>query len=164
MEIRRAEPRDLEGIVDVHTRSSLAAYAELPAPASAVTPDARRRQWQAALAEAEACVWVAVEAGAIIGFCHLRLPAAPASAGESAEITTLYIVPELWRQGVGRALVNHARGTAASHGCSRIFLKVYAENASARAAYEAMGFAATAGTSVHQRTGLLLREYELVLG
>ena len=163
MNVRRAEPTDVDAIVDVHLRSSRAAYANLPASVVSVSADARRIRWAEALVEQDSRVWVAEIAAQIVGFCHLRIfPAGTPNAG-SAEITSLYVDPARWHEGIGRALVDRARDTAAGQGCVRLFLKVYADNARARTAYEAMGFTAAPGTIVHERTGLLLKEYETSL-
>ena len=105
MEVRLAEPRDIAAIVDVHIRSSRAAYANLPASVVSVSAEARRVRRAEALQETDSRVWVAEKAGQVVGFCHLRtFPPGTSDAG-SAEITSLYIDPAHWHEGLGRALV-----------------------------------------------------------
>lgn len=163
MGIRIAGPGDIDAITDVHIRSSKAAYANLPASVVSVSREARRIRWDEAIADPDSRVWVAEKAGTVVGFCHLRLfPRGTPDAG-SAEITSLYIDPAHWREGVGRALAVRARHAAADHQCSRIFLKVFADNDRARAAYEAIGFTARPETIIHERTGLPLVTYEIRL-
>ena len=163
MKIRIADTRDLDAIVGVHLRSSKAAYSNLPASVVAVSAESRRVRWGEALAEPDSLVWVADDAGQVVGFCHLRIFSAGSPDAGSAEIVSLYLDPARWHQGIGRALVERARSAAWKRLCSRLFLKVYAENARARAAYEAMGFAVLPGAVVHERTGLLLVYYEMRL-
>jgi hypothetical protein len=56
MNVRRAEPTDVDAIVDVHLRSSRAAYANLPASVVSVSADARRIRWAEALVEQDSRV------------------------------------------------------------------------------------------------------------
>ena len=156
MDVRLADARDVEGIVDVHLRSSSVAYAALPASVLAVSADARRIKWLEVLEEQLSRVWVAVDAGETSGFCHLRLPAGGGEPAPAAEIASLYVDPSRWGQGTGRRLIETARGTAKASGCSVVTLQVYADNQPARNFYEALGFVADEGTTVHERTGLLL--------
>lgn len=163
MKIRNAEPRDVEGIVDVHLRSSRAAYADLPAPVLSVSAEARRIGWGEALADPDSRVWIAEDERAVLGFCHLRILGGTAEPG-AAEIVSLYVDPARWGEGIGGRLVGEARAAAVASGCRRLVLNVYAENHRARAAYEGMGFTAAPGTVVHARTGLLLKEYGMRIG
>lgn len=163
MEIRSASSGDIDAIVDVHLRSSKAAYSNLPASVVGVSAESRRIRWGEALAEPDSLVWVAEDAGQVVGFCHLRIFAAGSPHAGSAEIVSLYLDPARWHQGIGRALVERARSAAQAGGCRRLFLTAYTENERARAAYRAMGFAARPGTIVHERTGLLLMYFEMRL-
>ena len=70
-------------------------------------------------------VWVAELDGRVAGFI----------AGSRSEITWAYVDPELYRRGVGRALVAHMLSLADG----RVELEVLDGN-SARAFYEAIGF------------------------
>jgi ribosomal-protein-alanine N-acetyltransferase len=61
-------------------------------------------------------------------------------AGE-AEILSLGCRPEKRRQGLARALLQHAIGVARQAGATRLFLEVAADNNAARALYVALDFA-----------------------
>ena len=163
MVVRSAGPRDIAGIVDVHIRSSSAAYATLPAAVLAVSAETRHLQWADALESAGSRVWVAVDGSTIVGICHLRLPPVELHAVAPAEIASLYIDPARWGRGLGRRLVEAARAAAASAGHRRLTLQVYQANVRARAAYEALGFTAEPGTIVHLRSGLPLMTYAMPL-
>lgn len=65
---------------------------------------------------------------------------AQCAAGE-AEILTLAVIPAARRHGVARALIDAAKHWATVRGAHTLFLEVAADNAPARALYEAMGFA-----------------------
>jgi ribosomal protein S18 acetylase RimI-like enzyme len=56
------------------------------------------------------------------------------------EIWALYVHPEAWRRGVGRALVEHALGELGGAGFREATLWTLAESEPARAFYEACGF------------------------
>lgn len=56
------------------------------------------------------------------------------------EIRELYVHPNYWRAGLGRALVERAAHELAVRGAEEIFLWVLEANARARAFYEAIGF------------------------
>jgi len=163
MQVRIADAGDVAGIVDVHLRSSAAAYAALPPAVMAVSPETRRLQWADALESDGSRVWVALDAGAIVGFCHLRFLPSPPHPVPAAEISSLYIDPAWWGRGVGRRLVAVARHAAEGAGCRRLMLQVYEANTRARAAYAALGFAAEPGTVVHLRSGLPLMIYGMDL-
>ena len=163
MEVRIAGPRDIAGIVDVHLRSSSAAYAGLPAAVLAVSAETRRLQWADALESPGSQVRVVAEGPTILGICHLRLPPTDIQAVAPAEIASLYIDPDRWGTGLGRKLVEAARAAAAAAGHLRLTLQVYEANARARAAYEALGFTAEPGTIVHLRSGLPLMTYGMSL-
>ncbi len=66
---------------------------------------------------------------------------ARAIAGE-AEILTVAVAPAARRRGLGRVLVDAARGLADQAGADSMFLEVAVDNAPAIALYEAAGFAA----------------------
>ncbi|MFN4087629.1 MAG: GNAT family N-acetyltransferase [Alphaproteobacteria bacterium] len=60
-------------------------------------------------------------------------------AGE-AEILVLAVLPEHWRRGIGRGLLDAALARAAGLGIERILLEVAVDNISARALYDSAGF------------------------
>lgn len=83
---------------------------------------------------------VAEQDGKVVGWlCH-----GPYRDGEArttdAELYALYVAPDRYRDGIGRALLEESlrRCTAAGH--DRMFLWVLRENSRARRFYEAAGF------------------------
>lgn len=79
-------------------------------------------------------VFVAERKGTIVGFATLI-----AHDGNDAELEGLFVEPEEWRKGIGRALVRHVEREAAAWGASRLHVLA---NRNALAFYEAIGFVA----------------------
>jgi len=88
-------------------------------------------------------VLVAERAGAIVGFAA----AVPRADGD-ADLDALFVDPTLWRQGVGRTLLEHASALARDAGA--VVLHVVG-NPHARDFYLACGFTITG--AVHTRFG-----------
>ena len=81
--------------------------------------------------------WVAIENDRVVGFLALL----------GNEIGALFVHPNFWGQGIGRALMDKAvelRGT--------LTLEVFEENEIGRAFYSRYGFIAT-GREIHEETG-----------
>ncbi|MGW2568064.1 N-acetyltransferase family protein [Streptomyces sp. NPDC001537] len=105
-----------------------------------VPEDAERRRTHVLERSAEVVNLVAEQDGEIVGWaCH-----GPYRDGEvrtaELELYALYVAPESYGVGVGRALIEESvrRGTAAGH--ARVYLWVLKENARARRFYERSGF------------------------
>jgi len=125
MRIRCALPEEREALEQLQRRASLALgeYNEqLEAHPDAIHLPAE----QIALGQ----VHVAERDGAILGFAALLMDE------RSAELDGLFVEPEHWGDGIGRALVDHATHAARKKGFT---LSVIA-NPSARGFYEKCGF------------------------
>ena len=68
------------------------------------------------------------------------------------EIISIYVLPEEFRKGYGRALFSYVTNQLKENGFSQIYLWVLEENQRARAFYEAMGFHAN-GDRITQNIG-----------
>jgi ribosomal-protein-alanine N-acetyltransferase len=64
---------------------------------------------------------------------------APRNSGD-ADIQTLAVAPTARRRGLGRAIVVALLAAAKARGASQVFLEVRADNPSARALYDSLGF------------------------
>ena len=125
MRIRLAEPGEREMLEDLQRRASLALEehrAQLEAHPDAVHLPAE----QLALGQ----VHVAEQAGRPVGF------AAVVISEEAAELDGLFVEPDSWGQGIGRALAEHATHLARRKGLS---LSVVA-GPTATGFYERCGF------------------------
>jgi GNAT superfamily N-acetyltransferase len=134
--LRLAEPDELEQLEQVmaHASLELPAYREqlLAHPEELHVPPAQIANGQVIVAELD---------GAIVGF----------AAVVAGELDGLFVEPDLWGRGIGRALVDAATHEARERGLA---LRVIA-SPSARRFYEACGF--TNEGEVQTRFGHALR-------
>jgi [ribosomal protein S18]-alanine N-acetyltransferase len=93
---------------------------------------------------------VAEDEGGVLGYAGLSCPAD--ARGADAEIMTVAVAPRAQGRGVGRALLDTLRQTAAERGAGRLVLEVRADNAAARALYAATGFDQIATRAGYYRT------------
>ena len=140
--IRRATVADAAAIARVHVASSQFAYADiLPAEQiAAMSPDAKRSEWQELLGEG-GVVWVAEVEGSVVGFASL----------DREHLTSLYVDPIAQGAGVGTVLLAEAqRGGART-------LDVLADSGHARMFYAARGWTDSGAGEPHR--GLPTRRY-----
>jgi GNAT superfamily N-acetyltransferase len=106
-------------------------------------------RWQLALVDPHRHVWVACEAGRIVGFVSLGGSRDDdATPGLTGEVYAMYVHPSAWQHGVGSALMARALDELAALGCVEATLWVLRHNQRARAFYEARGFVADGGAKV----------------
>jgi len=74
------------------------------------------------------------------GFAQLRFRPWVYSAGLHCYLEELYVVPELRRNGLGRALLEAAMGTARGEGAENMELSTSEDDEAARRLYESAGF------------------------
>jgi ribosomal protein S18 acetylase RimI-like enzyme len=164
--VRAATPEDANAIVEVALRAWEEGFRGIvPAeidPARTWTRDGVRarltepdRETDHAVAELD---------GQVMGYLVLgpsRDRDAPRRAGE---IWALYVHPEAWRRGLGRALVQHAQARFRACGFDVLTLWTLAESSSARAFYEACGLVHDGATQRREALGNPLEvRYQLSL-
>ncbi len=144
MNVRRAIPADALAIAQVHVASWQSAYHGFFPPSVLANLSIAERQalWAPRLASAAQLIWVSGEGARVTGFiaaCASRDADLPPPA--TAEIAALYVEPDAWGAGCGRALcaaaLAHLRQTAAEN----VTVWVLAGNVRARHFYERLGFA-----------------------
>jgi GNAT superfamily N-acetyltransferase len=157
VEVRRAVPEDAGAIAAIHVRASEVAYRGL-------LPDEVRdrhsveqceRFWRETLTGDEApAVFVSEHDGTVVGFCAVAAPSRDEDAGdEVAELAAIYVNPDVWRAGIGGALMDVALDEL-RHGDWRfVTLWVLAENGSARTFYSRFGFEPDGAETVDERSG-----------
>lgn len=147
MRVRRAVLTDAHAIAEIGVRGWQAAYRGiLPDDFLAgLSVPAREVAWQSMLESDEqgmAPAWIAEREGRAIGFVATGPPRDEDVPLPGAEIYAIYVLPEAWRGGAGRALlataVDHWRGRHAA----TLVLWVLEANAAGRAFYEALGWEA----------------------
>jgi len=162
--IQPAGPEDVAGLAEVQVRSWQRAYrGQMPAAYLDSLSVARRTEaWIRTLREAGVTTLLARDPeGRVIAFINCG-PYRDADLDPShvMEIRALYVHPDHWRQGLGRALVDAAIARCAGPGVERVVLWVLRTNASAKAFYRAMGFFPDGGVKSDTRIGSRVLEEE----
>ncbi len=148
--VREAVLGDERAIAEIHVASWQAAYRGQIADATldAMSVAEREPVWRRRLtapARPGQRVWVVEDAEGIAGFAGCGPSrdddAAVGTSGASVtgEIYLIYLRPDRWRRGLGRALIAHVFAALAAQGFAAVTLWVLAGNAAARRFYEAAG-------------------------
>lgn len=141
--VRPAIADDAAGIAKVHVKSWQESYVGM-LPQTMLDEQSiltRYREWAADLSgEALRWVYVAVDpARGIVGFVEARGHAGSQRREFNFEIPVLYVLRSHARRGLGRRLMHALAGALAARGEGPIVLWALADNAPARAFYDAMG-------------------------
>jgi ribosomal protein S18 acetylase RimI-like enzyme len=109
----------------------------------AMNPTAIAASWADSIAAGRSRIHVAVRDGKVIGYAGVgpeRDPQAPPNTGE---LYALFVHPDHWGSGAGRALADAACGDLRAVGRTNLGLWVLEANIRARAFYRRYGFAET---------------------
>lgn len=143
MRIREASVEDALAIAHVHVASWRVAYQGLLPQAHLDELDEGHRAevWARLIRseDARTRTYVAESGGEIIGFANAG-PSRDSDTPTSGEIPAIYIHPDSWGIGVGRALIAAARAWLVEAGFGRASLWVLADNDHARRFYETDGW------------------------
>ena len=134
--IRPGTPEDADGAARVHVETWQAAYAHaLPADQlAALSVDQRASGWRR-----WPPTFVAEEAGVIVGFIAVG---ATRDGDADAELFSLYVHPDSWGTGIGRALIEAGEHRLRERGHTTAILWVLEDNPRARRFYELAGWTA----------------------
>jgi GNAT superfamily N-acetyltransferase len=140
LELRDARPGDEPAVGEVHVRAWKQAYRGLlPGDyLDALRPEHRIAGYRFA-GEAPPHTLLAIESGLLLGFATFG-PARDADAQGAGELFALYVDPDSWRGGAGRALLAAARGRLHADGHEQAILWVLEGNVPAERFYEADGW------------------------
>ena len=141
---RQAEPRDQQALEAVQWRASLSN----PGDREALLANPTAIELPLAQIETGG-VFVAEETGSILGFAAIL----PRSDGDS-ELDALFVEPKTWRQGVGRALIEHCCKAAKVSGARAIHV---VGNPHAEGFYESCGFEQVGKKQMQFGVGLLMK-------
>ena len=132
MRVRNSVPDDAEAITRVQILGSQAGFAGIfPADALAtLDPEPRVALWR------ERLPLVAEDEGEIVGFA----PVGPSDEEPVGEVYRLFVLPERWGTGVGRALMERVLRQLRAAGFDEALLWVHEDNPRARRFYEAGGW------------------------
>lgn len=142
--IRKASPGDTPAIERLRIDAWRTAYRGL-VPSSyldRLDPERGAERLRLYLAERREDVWVAESEGRLAGFVMFG-PSRDGDASDedsTGEIRGLYVAPESWRRGIGKALCACAESHSLGAGFAEISLWVLKGNAHARRFYESRAF------------------------
>jgi SAM-dependent methyltransferase/GNAT superfamily N-acetyltransferase len=91
-------------------------------------------------------VYVAELGGEVLGYVCLGRNRDPDAPPDTEELYAIYVLPNVWRTGVGRTIHDHALTRFRTRGAAYATLWVFNENTSARAFYESLGWELTGAT------------------
>jgi GNAT superfamily N-acetyltransferase len=145
--VRSATPDDAVAIARVHVLSWQAAYRGLiPDPILDQLSIARRTEfWRGVIdGRGDDHVFVADVDGVVAGFASTG-PArdddlATGAGAGAGELYAIYLLPEAWSFGAGRAMLDAASADLAARGFRLLVLWVLTDNARGRRFYEAAGW------------------------
>lgn len=143
--IRPATQDDARGIAEVHVASWKAAYTQLlpNEKLAQLDVDHRERRWRDILDGAEAAelrAWVAIVNDATVGFVVTQ-PSMDEDLERSVhELSALYLVPNVWRAGIGSALLEKAVHELRQAGVPEVALWVLEANDGAITFYKTRGW------------------------
>lgn len=181
--LRNARPDDVAAIAVVHVRSWQATYAgHFPDDfLDALDPAQRAEGWrryfeQGLRADETVLVYETgrptgdaraggegdqregvAGSGDIVGFAHVG-PSRDEDARGAGELYAIYLLPERWGQGLGRALMARSLVELAASGFAAATLWVLEGNRRARRFYEAGGWRADGSSKVDDHLGFPIRE------
>jgi RimJ/RimL family protein N-acetyltransferase len=151
--IRDAVPSDARAIAEVHVASWRWAYRDdLPAEfLDGQSVDDRERAWSGWLApDQPGAGTVVAELDRIVGFCSFAPSRDNDATERTAEVLTIYLLPEAAGRGIGRDLFTTATERLRAFGYGRATLWVMASNDRSRRFYEAAGWSWDGTTSEHR--------------
>jgi GNAT superfamily N-acetyltransferase len=168
LRIRRGVPEDAAGVAVTHVASWRAGYAGLLPDSllASLSVEERTASWRSHLAEGSGGhTLVAVAEDTLHGFATVgrsRDDDAPPGTGE---LWAMYTHPDVWRRGVGSALIGAAERELRAWGFLRATLWVLTSNVRARGFYERHGWQPEGRSRVDWRGDVRLDEvrYELEL-
>jgi ribosomal protein S18 acetylase RimI-like enzyme len=139
--IRKATPQDACGIAFVHVRSWQVAYRGHMPDGFLDGLEQRTNMWRELTLQPDKILLVAeASEGDIVGFAALAPSRDPDANSSTAEVAAIYIHPEKWREGIGRALLSASLDQLRERGYDQTTLWVLEGNQRARSFYESFGF------------------------
>ena len=125
------------------------APSDAPATEAVLAASSGASQWSAReilqLAQGGTRIWVAEEAGEIVGVSAAR------TVADEVEVLTLGVAPSWRRKGLARSLMTAALAEAGQAGARQVFLEVRESNQGARAFYATLGFSETGRRRAYYR-------------
>jgi GNAT superfamily N-acetyltransferase len=150
-QVREATAEDAAALALVPTRTWQRAYEHVfPTERLAgLVEEHRAEQWRTWLAQSQPRrhTLVAEEDGRVVGFADLGPSRDPGSSPQTTgELYAIYVLPDAWGQGVGRALMAQVLERLRADGYHEAILWVIEDNPRTRRYYERAGWRFDGGT------------------
>jgi len=143
--VREATPADVDAVVAVARDSWYAAYGGFIEPASveqALGENYDPELVAAGVDHEDIAFFVAEADGEVVGFAS-----AEQTWADEVELHTLYVHPDRWGEGGGRALFERVETWARAQDVDRVVAAAFTENSVAVGFFEALGFEPGAETA-----------------
>lgn len=168
MEIRQAISSDSLSVAEIHVESWKHAYRGLMPDSvlEGLTVESRMKHWITAIEAGYPRLWVAEKNSVILGWVAFGPSRDKDASSQTGEIEAIYVHPEHWRKGVGKALLAAAVQALSAQNFSRVTLWVLSNNSRAEEFYSGQGFqAGSCPPKVSKRGDHVLEElrYEISL-
>jgi ribosomal protein S18 acetylase RimI-like enzyme len=149
MNVRSARIEDARAIAQAHVLSWQRAYGNLLPREflASLSVEQREGMWHEAIASGQPSVLVAESSNQVIGFSAFGPCRDEGASPSDHELWAIYVSPNHWSTGVGRALWLRTLETMAARGATRVSLWVIAGNERAISFYTAAGFILEAGSA-----------------
>lgn len=162
--IRQAKTEDAQAIAEIHVTSWQAAYEGLLPDEflQNLSIERRLQMWQQILEGAQSFTWVAEVDGRLLGFVNCG-PSRDKDADPQivGEIYAIYLLPDAWGQGFGRALCSQALQSLQNAHYQEVMLWVLQDNEGAIYFYERAGFSADGGEKTEHWDDVTLKEVRM---
>lgn len=155
MMLRRATPDDAGAIATIHVRSWQAAYQGIVPEAllRSLSIETRAATWRTILLEAASEVYVAEKSQEIIGWISVSRSRDPDAGPATGELWAIYVAPEHWGRGAGRALWKRGESSLKASGFLDVTVWVLKDNRRGLRFYESAGFAAPSAAALGSEGG-----------
>lgn len=141
--VRKANAEDASGIALVHMRSWQVAYrGHMPDEfLDSLDAEKRTNMWRELTQNPDKMVFVAEDSeNNVVGFSALGPSRDPDADPNTAEVSAIYVNPEKWEKGIGRALLSASLDEVRKRKFDQVTLWVLEANQRARLFYESFGF------------------------
>lgn len=155
LEIRTARVEDAAAIAGINTRGWQVAYAGIldQTYLDGISVEKRTARWKENLEKGDGSqTYVATTGGQVVGFASVGL-SREANFANYIELYAIYIEPEFWGKGAGKALFDTVRNYAVAASFDKMFVNVLSDNKLGCSFYERTGAKEIVGSAFSTEIG-----------